>query len=352
MTEMVSKIKFYFPEKDLIGSLPDTPEDFFPWMCRVMKGGSYTAGRYVWAIQTYLYLKGCFKCEIVHSMPASGPVLVHASYLDASFKPGRDLFLVCMNADKRYHPYAQMHVTQSPRDGVIALSERFPRFWQAHYIDHWPQPGLKPRKTEGDRFKNIAFIGTPSELAECFRTERFRKDLNEIGLDLSIVAAKDKWNDYTDVDCVFAVRHTDEKVITNRPPSKLINAWLAGVPAVLGPETSFRAKRRSSLDYIEVANYEEALEALKRLKEDTSLRAKMIENGLERGKEYTAEKTAQRWKFLINDIVVPEYEKWLKLPQGRVKEFFKRRERYYETKDITVFDPLPIKLLKHFLKKK
>ena len=38
-----------------------------------------------------------------------------------------------------------------------------------------------------------------------------------------------------------------------KPPSKLFNSWLAGVPAVLGHESAYRAERRSDLDYIEVS---------------------------------------------------------------------------------------------------
>ena len=244
-----------------------------------------------------------------------------------------------------------MYIAENPEDEVFSRANKYPRFWQAYFMEHWPTPQLIPRRDERGVFENVVYVGSPLELDKSFRGEDFKEKLRVLGLNFMIIDSPGRWNDFSEADCVLSVRNFNDKKHLRKPASKLINAWLAGVPAVLGPEAAFRAKRRSSLDYIEVTNYRETLEALKKLKEDPSLRAKMIENGLERGKEYTAEKTAQRWEHFINNVVIPEYETWLKLPQRRVKDFFDRRERYYKTKDITVFDPLPIRVLKKILKK-
>ena len=78
-------------------------------------------------------------------------------------------------------------------------------------------------------------------------------------------AARLRWADYSDVDLVLAVRppigtHTD------KPASKLYNAWRAGVPALLGPEPAFRELYTDTLDYVEVSTVDEALAAIDRLR--------------------------------------------------------------------------------------
>jgi hypothetical protein len=47
------------------------------------------------------------------------------------------------------------------------------------------------------------------------------------------------WHDYSTDDLVLAVRDLTEKDALVKPASKLVNAWIAGVPALLGPEPAF-----------------------------------------------------------------------------------------------------------------
>ena len=45
-------------------------------------------------------------------------------------------------------------------------------------------------------------------------------------------------------------------------PSKLINAWLAGCPGILGPESAFQQLRESELDYIEARTVDDIVNAV------------------------------------------------------------------------------------------
>src|SRR5436309_1927650 len=80
-------------------------------------------------------------------------------------------------------------------------------------------------------------------------------------------------------DAVLVLAVRPEGRSTNKPASKLVNAWLAGVPALLGPEIAYRELRRSELDYCEVSSLAEAQAAVDRLLGDPGLYNAMVENG-------------------------------------------------------------------------
>ena len=103
------------------------------------------------------------------------------------------------------------------------------------------------------------------------------------------------WPDFRQVDLLLAVRPEDRRLWTSKPASKLFNSWLAGVPALLGPEHAYRELRRSELDYLEVSSLAEAKAAVLRLLERPDLYQAMVENGRDRGAEFTAEATLSRW---------------------------------------------------------
>lgn len=178
------------------------------------------------------------------------------------------------------------------------------------FIPHWPQPGLIPRCQErGNRIEHIVFKG--AELAEEFRSADFCQALEQFGVKFSIHDnSKDgalNWHDYRDADLVLAVR--DHPALM-KPASKLINAWKAGVPALLGPEPAFQELRRSSFDYIEVKTPDDALSAIRRLQQNPQLYQQMIDHGLRRAEAFTADRIAQRWRDVLAGPVAEAYVFW------------------------------------------
>jgi hypothetical protein len=99
-------------------------------------------------------------------------------------------------------------------------------------------------------------------------------------------------------------------VLRTKPATKLVNAWLAGTPALLGAEPAFAGLRRSELDYLEVATPDDALGALRRLREEPGLFRAMVENGERRADELSAEAVTARWEAVLSEEIVPAYERW------------------------------------------
>jgi hypothetical protein len=99
------------------------------------------------------------------------------------------------------------------------------------------------------------------------------------------------------------VRPPERKLRRSKPATKLVNAWQAGVPALLGPEQAFQELRRSELDYLEVASVAEAREAVLQLRRDPGLYRAMVENGLRRGEEFAPEALVPRWAGLLFETI-------------------------------------------------
>lgn len=91
-----------------------------------------------------------------------------------------------------------------------------------------------------------------------------------------------QWNDFSETDLVLAVRPPSGDLHLRKPATKLCNAWLAGVPAMLGPESAYRSLRRDELDFIEVGARAEAEAAVLRMLQEPARYASMRERASER----------------------------------------------------------------------
>jgi hypothetical protein len=210
------------------------------------------------------------------------------------------------------------------------------------WTPHWPQPGLKARNPErGARFENLAYKGEVNNLWIGFRDDAFRAELKRIGVELRIDprtppgGMKLQMHDYSEADAVLAVRNLTEEDVKTKPASKLVNAWFAGTPALLGAEPAFQELRESELDYIEVDSPAAAIAALEKLKSQPELCEAMRQNGYRRAKDFTVEALTLRWVELLNGPVAEAYREWVSTPDpmkllsfgvGAVREKLSKRQ--------------------------
>ena len=127
----------------------------------------------------------------------------------------------------------------------------------------------------------------------------FSEKLRDIGIDFKINVNPSDFHDYRECDAVLAVRDLTESDYNAKPASKLINAWHAGVPALLGPEPAFQALRRSELDYLEVRSPQAVLRAIIELRENPDRHHQMVLNGLARAQEFTVSRIASQWRDVL-----------------------------------------------------
>jgi hypothetical protein len=331
MNSKLPPIYFYIPHHQWPSGkmpeiLPENPDQFWPWVSANCTDRFISSGKYTWTLQTYLHLKATgFPCELTATMPAEGIVLSHRSLLPNDLKPTAKILMVCIQGDKRRHPYAQIHLVQNPQQETIY---KFLPLWQNYYIHFWPQNGIIPRDfAHGERFRNICFFGRSYiNLAPELKDSWWKQQFHNLGLNFQIVANPDKWHDYSNVDAILAVR-SFRRMAGNygwKPATKLYNSWLAGVPAILGCESAYRAERKSELDYIEVSSPNELLLGLKRLRDDVEWRHAMVANGNIRAEEIKPATITNQWCNFITDVAVPTYESWCTLSNFEQQNLLRR----------------------------
>jgi hypothetical protein len=192
---------------------------------------------------------------------------------------------------------------------------------RAFHVPHWPQPGLLPRDPgRGDVLRTLLFPGTSQNLHPGFRAQPWQDFLQKRGLEFRChyatpQGAPPAWHDYRDIDVMLAIRPSGATLVRNKPAWKLFNAWLAGVPAILGPESGYRELRERPLDFIEATGPDDAMAAIDRLRSEPGLYAAMVDNGRTRGCAYTDAATEQAWRNLDADVLQPAWRELQRVPR-------------------------------------
>jgi hypothetical protein len=285
---------------------PPAVEDLFPRFL-----GDTTA---TWLLQTYLQLKR--RGLNVHLVDRLVPNRICVSGIWQIGKRsllGRS-YNVVVQADCCRPPVTDHIVVQNPT-GV--LNDR------DHLIYHWPQPGLMARNPDrGDRIDNVVYRGTMNNLWSPLQAPEFTRRLAELGVNFICDNCDDQknedryrlWQDYSDADLVLAMRDLtvyDERI---KPATKLANAWLAGVPAILGPESAYQDLRTDDLDYIEARSCDDVVNAVRRLKENPDLYKAMRARAAQRAPGFTADAVAKLWRDTLAGAINDGYRKWLQEP--------------------------------------
>lgn len=316
----MAKIYFYAPDKNTHHLFTQETKQW----SEIAKARRNQSGNFIsWIVTTYFHVKqGGLDCEVIDYIPDEGIVIADRDYLGNKYPYLDKVMLICAKGDREFHPSAHLHVVQNPYD----LQEQKHFIWHPYFIPIWPQPSLIPRSRErGVLVENIAFIGNRTNLTKEFRSEKWLNSLTALGCKWHPVFDSNKWNDYSNIDVIIAVRSFDLCTYPNKPASKLINCWRGAVPAILAPEYAFMAERKSDLDFLIVNSIDEALEAVKQLKNNPELYLSMIDNGLKRAQEFTEEIITEYWINFFRDYVFPQYEEWLNLSDFQRRMLFLRR---------------------------
>jgi hypothetical protein len=289
---------FYLPEREALGGTdPLTLDPERDW-------ATFGTGVYVWILQTFLRLHLAGKpVRLTQTPPAAGVVVVHAANFNRLLSEAgsaSNLTTVVAQSDRPAQPLADFTIVQNASS---AGPDRF-------FIPSWLQPGLIPRDQSRDaRIENVAYLGAVKELHPELATAAWTAALRERGLrwDSRTITfsgndqfyGQVRWNDYTSIDIVVALRPPLSWDARPKPAAKLQNAWAAGVPAILSPEGPYRELRSSPLDYFEARNAGDVLAAIDKLRSEPALYSDMVQHGLERAREFHADRLVERWTDVL-----------------------------------------------------
>jgi hypothetical protein len=257
----------------------------------------------IWIAQSYMRLKRRGQDVRLTDRFVPGEVCVALGAMRTSRQPFRS-FAIAAQTHLFKARICDCNIVQNRE-----LLERSNEF----FMIHWPQPGLIRRDpARGSRIERIGYLGDEA-LSGQLTDAAFLRQLDKLGMTL---VRPEQWYDYHDIDVALAVRNVPPSYTRFKPPSKLINAWAAGCPALVGPEQAFAALRRSPLDYFQVTSPRDVLAALNRLRSEPVLYETMAANGLERMRDFTADAVARRWEELLAGPIAARYRRWLAGPRA------------------------------------
>ena len=253
----------------------------------------YCGGKGVWTFQTLLamnfYYGDKFELSFGSECVPGAINFMHNDTYGSRVKPWRGLTVVA-RADRPPMLGPDYVVEQCP-----AIKETARR----KFIPNWPQPGIKPNKSNGE-IKKIAYLGRPDSLPVEFFSDEIVEKFAMHGIDFQLQF--DEWSDYSDVDICISFRNSGLKKLMRKPASKLINCWLGHSVMICDEEPSFKALKKSELDYIVANDAEELFLAVMRLTNDKHTYLAMQENSKKRGLEYERKKIADKWFYMFQSI--------------------------------------------------
>lgn len=260
---------------------------------------AFREGPAAWSLQTYARLRrGAPAAPTCSDRAEPARVnLAHAAHLRAA-PPPPACFVVSLQADYRRVPWADFHVVQNraQRRGRVTA-----------WMPHWPQPGLVPRDVRREGVRVVAAAGRLSQAGVDWR--RVAERVSAEGFRF-VERGEEDWNDFSGVDAVLAVRSFGRAAHRRKPPTKLVNGWLARVPVVAGWDSAYAQVGRPGVDYLRVADLEGLAAALRSLRDDPARYRAIVEAGAAAAAPYTAAAVARRWTGLLAGPVAAAFAAW------------------------------------------
>ena len=255
-----------------------------------------------WVLPTYLALRDSGFDVTLSDDPNQGEIVFISSYSIDSSAIEKEKFVVCLLADGFPSRRADLTVVQNWEQAAFCEP--------AICLPHWPQPGIQPRDgSRGETLQNVAYFGAAVNLHPELREPAFKRRLREeLGIDL-VFPAQDRWADYSEVDVTIAIRPPKGGCWDGaKPSSKLINSWIAGVPAIVGPESSVFASGQPGRDYLLADNAETVFQMLRRLKSGPGEFSQLIEQAKQNADRFSIDAFKEQWRALLQEVVIPMTE--------------------------------------------
>ena len=267
--------------------------------------GRFRSGIDVWIVQTYLHVRD--------RLAADG----WSVRLSDRFEPGA----ICVAHWDELHRLR----LRAPRSYIVGVRADRPPLLVADWVvrqntlladdDHqvgmpnWPQPGIRPRDpSRGDRVRRIGYFGRLAMAPSFFADPAFLAKLEAMGLEF--VPSENDWQNYRDIDVVIAFRTAPPSLLRHKPVTKVSNAWLAGVPAIVGPEPAYLQAKHDDLDMFVADDADGVIGALTALVRDPARYRAMRDRARERAVEFDVPAIRERWLGFLRDRVGPAFADW------------------------------------------
>ena len=260
-------------------------------------------GDLAWTVQTWCRLRdqGVGGIELA-TEPAPGRINLAKSKTWSRRGAQQGTFQVSIQADYPRILWAQFHIQQNAdllcEDGGL--------------IHHWPQAGIIARDPSRTGVERVGFLGNFSgNLAGSAQQWQARLDHDGVKF---VAREADRWHDFSDIDVAIGLRSFGNRRHSHKPPSKLFNAWIAGVPMIGGAESAFSQVGTPGVDYLVAHTLEEAVVQIARLRNDRALYTDIVEAGHEKAQLYSFARIGSQWIDLLEGPIAARYREWATYP--------------------------------------
>lgn len=248
-------------------------------------------GRYCWSALPWYHLKGAgLEVSIGDEvMPGAINVAHGRFWREWSYYPASVRAIVSCDADWPPLPWADFQIVQNMEQ--LGGS-------RCRWMPHWPQPGLVKRGRVGGAKLRVGYFGRIDDEREF---ERFRGLVEDRGFEY-VHKLRPDWHDYGDVDMAVSLRFLSLQRIQRKPPTKLLNAWHAGVPFVCMEESGYRQVGTPGVDYLEASSLEGVVDHIVTLGEREDFYLSLVERGRVMAEVYSEKSIACRWVQVLQQI--------------------------------------------------
>ena len=172
-----------------------------------------------------------------------------------------------------------------------------------------PQRGMIRRANDrGELIDRLVLKSWRHNVPDYVLDPTFADRLKAIGVQLRVETEEDsppRWHDFSDVDVALCVRRfhpqydIDQEYI-QKPPTKLVNAWCAGVIPLVAPEAAYLDLIADGHDALVVNGPEDILSALGRLKNDPAQARELFAGGQTKASDWSTDAVLGQWEVLLS----------------------------------------------------
>lgn len=258
-------------------------------------------GQWAWIIQTFHRLSTCKHDLALTSSETVIEEALNVIFADdyVNLEKKHKYFCIVILLDRYVYYPGDLNIVQN-RAHKIPFSSAF--------IPHWSQAGLIPRK--GNLFTpndvvNLGFFGLVENSVDLVAALE-RNFGNKVKVH---IRGPNDWNDYREIDIAVGIRDFDKKKHIQKPPTKLLNAWKAGVPFIGGADSSYEQVGINGENYLKTDSEELFIAAVNKLISDPLLNYTLVKKGRDAFEYYSDDKISDRWVKVLEEEL-PHFNQW------------------------------------------
>jgi hypothetical protein len=174
--------------------------------------------------------------------------------------------------------------------------------------DRWlpflPQRGLRPREPErGTRIASVGLKAFPENVPDYVRDGSLQAALRPMDVRVRVDTEAALWPDFAELDAVICDHRSLPKIdggsLAHKPPTKLINAWCAGVVPIVASESAYLDLARDGRDSVLAEGLDGTVAAVTRLCSEPHSAEALFAGIRERTREFATERILEQWEELL-----------------------------------------------------